>query len=153
MATMNLSTTSVWKVSFQYGLLAFLGYAIIFFICRLLGVADNTELRALNFLLLGFVSFLAIKSYKSATHNEMNYFEGLSIGFLTSVISFGVFGLFLWGYLALFDNQLLTEITNNSPEGMYPSHFHSGVMMISEGVGAGVIIGFILMMYFKRNRH
>lgn len=152
MATLNISRTSIWKTSINYGLLGFAAFAIIFFIFRVLGVAEHTELRFLNFILVGIVSFLAVRHYQLETHNQMNYLEGLAVSFLTTVISFSVFGLALWGYLGLFDPQLLSQIAANSPHGMYPSHFHSGVMMVSEGVGGGVIIALIVMQYFKRNR-
>jgi len=151
MATLHATRSTVWKPAITYGVLSFIGFVVIFLICKFLGLIEHTELRLLNFLLLFYTAFMAIKSYKTETHNAMNYFEGLAIGFLVPTIAFILFGGFMIAYLHI-DEPFLEYLIANSPVGLYPTPLHSGIMMASEGIGAGIIIALILMQYFKQNR-
>jgi hypothetical protein len=153
METLHLkSHNSVWKTSLTTGALASVGFIIIFIICKLLGLEQYTEIRIVNFILLFFLTGRAIRNYQQETHNGMNYFEGLTLGFLISSISFIIFGGFMMGYL-YFDQEFMNYLKVNSPTGFYPTPLNSAFMMASEGIAAGSVIGLILMQYYKQNRY
>nr|MBA3898956.1 DUF4199 domain-containing protein [Bacteroidota bacterium] len=91
----------------KYGLLAMFGYVIIFAIMRLLNLHLIVELRAVNYIIYFIVAFIAIKSFKEQSNNEMSYLEGYLTGLFVAKVSFVLFALLMYIYLKFLDREFL----------------------------------------------
>ncbi|MBC7383771.1 MAG: DUF4199 domain-containing protein [Bacteroidia bacterium] len=147
---MNTQKISIRKLAFISGTFIFMGMVVYFLLMKLVGLDTTPELRLLNLVLLLIGVWCTIKyfNYKSGRH--IQYFEGLSLGFTTVMISTVMFAVFIGIYLYFIDPVLLDEIKLQSPVmGKYLTPASAMISMIVEGIVSGLIIAFVMMQYFK----
>ncbi len=152
METMQTQRTSTQGLSLKAGLMIAGSLIIYFLLMKLLGLIHHAELRAFNFFIAGIGLFLTIRSYKTATHERVNYLEGFSLGFYTAVVSAVAFSVFVYVYLLL-DPGLFLQLKEDAPVmGKYFTPLSAAVTVMAEGTISGLILSFALMQYFKNDR-
>ena len=140
------------RVGIRYGLWVGVAYIVFFLLMKVLGLHERTEVAYINgvFLIAGIV--LALREYKRATHNRVDYLPGLGVGFLTSLISSIILGLFFVGYSS-FDKEFASHVTTSNLYGIGNSVLMILLVIVLQGTVAGTFIGFIAMQFFKRSDH
>lgn len=140
------------RLGIRYGLWVGTAYIVFFLLMKVLGLHQRTEVAYVNglFLVVGIV--LALREFKRATHNHINYLPGLGVGFLTSLVSSVVLALFFVAY-STFDKQFASHVMTANLYGMQLSVLMIFLVIILQGTVAGTFIGFIAMQFFKRPDH
>ena len=132
------------------GLLIALGFIVYFFLMKYFGLIQYAELRAFNFVILLAGLFFTYRDYRLKTEPNIEYFSGLILGFLTSVISVVSFAIFVYIYFSSIDPVLLAEIKKNSPFiGTNLNPVTATISIIAEGISSGLIMSFSFMQYYK----
>ena len=136
------------KIIINNALLIFAGIVVFFFLMKILGLENVSELRFLNF---GFVIWGINRAIKTNIHKnqESLYFNNFSVGIATSVVAvaFTIIGLII--YVDFIDPNLLTILENSSFWGQNLSLGLVVFALAIEGIASSVICSFILMQYYK----
>ncbi len=140
------------RVGIRYGLWIGVAYIAFFLLMKVLGLHERTEVSYINgvFLITGIV--LALRYYRQATHNRVDYLPGLGVGFLASLVSSIILALFFIGY-STFDKEFASHVMTANLYGMQLSVLMIFLVIILQGTVAGTFIGFIAMQLFKRPDH
>jgi hypothetical protein len=135
----------------RYGIMAVVGYAIIFAIMRIFNLHLIVELRALNYVLYFIVAFFAIKSFKEESEGQMSYLEGYLTGLFVAKASFATFALLMYVYLKFIDRVFLFHLIEYAPMGIELTPLSAALLLFFEGQAIGIVTPLILMQYFKKN--
>lgn len=142
---------SIEGIGIKYGILSALAYVAFFFLMQLLGLAHFYWLRALNYIFLFAGVFLAIREYKNKHAATFSYMNGIGVGIMTSVVSTGIFAVFIALYLGVIDQEFMMEIKRDEMFGQYLNPYIAGALIFLEGSMSGAVTAYILMQYFKRS--
>ena len=129
-------------------LLIFLGITGFFFLMKLSGLANITELRLLNFIFV-FIGINKAITTNIEKNNETSYISNLSIGIATSVIAVLLSIISLIIYVDFLNPEFLTVIENTAFWGPSLSLSMVVIALAIEGIASSVICGFIVMQYYK----
>jgi len=132
----------------SYGLRIAAGLILYFVAMKAIGLSHVVELRLLNlFILIGGVYF-ALKRFKSAHEDHLNYFKGLVTGVASAAVGSLIFAVFLFIYLQA-DNSLMQHIIETEPMGRYLNPYMVSFVVALEGVFSGLLVTFILINYVE----
>lgn len=134
------------RIPESYGLRIAAGLIGFFLIMKLVGLSHIVELRLLNLPILAGGVYMALKRFKKAHHDRLNYFRGLITGVTTAAVGSLVFAFFLFLYMKL-DTSMMQFIIENEPMGRYMNPYISAFVVALEGVFSGLLVTFILMNY------
>lgn len=134
------------RIPENYGLKVAGGLIVYFILMRVLGLHHHVELRLLNLLILAFGIYLALKKFKEAHGQHINYFRALVTGVATGAIASLVFGLFLFIYMKV-DTEMMQSIIENEPMGHYLNAYISAFIVALEGVFSSLLVTFVLINY------
>ena len=134
------------RIPENYGLKTAVGLILYFVLMQLLGLSHHVELRLLNLLVLMAGIYFALKKFKNAHEDHMNYFRGLITGVATGAIASVIFAIFLFIYMKI-DSTLLASIQENEPMGHYLNEYMSAFIVALEGVFSGMLVTFVLINY------
>ena len=136
------------RVSLQYSFLVTILYVIVFVVAQIFNFATFTELRFINYILVFFVCYDAIKKVYNKNDHYVDYFNGLVIGILT--FTFGQLWYSILFYIYLnFDHRFLNYLLTEMPQNIVTPKFSIAVLLFLEGFGLSPIISLGLMQYFK----
>lgn len=145
---MNESPATIEKVVIKYGSIIAILLIAFFLLMKLSGLAHIYELRVLNFFILAFGVWHAIRHMKN--HNEgFSYFKGIGTGFFTSAFSLLLFSIFVFIYTNIIDPAFMVHLQANAPYGEYLNPYIASFVIFFEGTISGVIVSFAMMQYFK----
>lgn len=135
------------KTCLRYGLLTAGALVIFFLLMRMIGFAENVELRFLNLaILMGGIVF-AYRSLRKNSQGRLGYLQGLSCSTFTTVIAVSSFALFMFGYLMFLDPGFMLVL--KAEHGRYLNPYTSALALLIEGAFSGIIVSFSLMQYLK----
>ncbi len=137
------------KTAVKYGLIIAAGLIGYFLLMKLVGLHQIAELRMLNLLILIVGVWLAIRSYKRKTDDEMDYLQGFGIGMLTSAVGTILFSIFIFIYLNFLDPAFMETLQQKEAFGQYLNPYMAAVAIFFEGMGSALILSFIIMQYMK----
>jgi hypothetical protein len=123
-------------------------YVVVFAIARVLGYAELTELRFINYIIAFFISYDAIKKVYIRNYNRIEYFTGLLIGIVTATLGQFWYSVLFYLYLKI-DQPFASALLKQIPQNIIAPEFSTAVLLFSEGFGLSAIIGLALMQYFK----
>ncbi len=146
---MSNENISLEKVAIKYGLMVFGSLVLYFLVMKWLGLFEIHELRGLNFFILIVGIWKALTYYKKEANLE--YFEGIGLGALTSVIAVIPFALFIFFYLQA-DTQFMANIKATEAFGQYLNPYILAFLIAFEGGISGVMVSFGMMQYLKKGR-
>lgn len=142
-------SNSIERVAIRYGLITFLGLVVYFMLMKWAGLFEIHELRGLNFfILLGGIGY-AIKHYKTI-NEDFVYFQGLSLGILTTLATVIPFGVFVFFYLVI-DVNFMQNIITNEPFGQYLNPYILSFLVVFEGIISGGFMSFAIMQYMQKS--
>ncbi|WP_435263715.1 hypothetical protein [Tenacibaculum sp. nBUS_03] len=136
------------KIIINSALLIFGGIVGFFFLMKILGLNNVSELRLLNFVFVLWGINKAIKT-NIKLNKESLYFSNFSIGIGTSVLAVGLTILGLIVYVGFIDPELITVLGNSSFWGKNLNLSLIIFALAIEGIASSVICSFILMQYYK----
>ncbi|WP_420578437.1 hypothetical protein [Ekhidna sp.] len=142
---------SIEKHIIKYGLITSLGLIAFFFLMKVLGLAQVTELRMLNAIIMFAGVYLAIRKFKKKKFTfEFNYFSGIAAGFFTAMVTAVSFALFVGGYVHL-NPDFLAAIVADNPRKEFLNPLTSAMFIFIEAIGSGFIFSLISMQYLKND--
>lgn len=145
---MKTTKRSIEFIGTATGLIISLLLVSYFSLMKVLGLATVSELRYFNFfILLGGILY-AYEQFRTPGNN-IEYFSGMGLGFITTAASVIPFAAFIYAYFTYVDPGLLAAIKSNSLMGEYLTPFTVTGAIVIEGLASGVIISFVLMQYYK----
>jgi hypothetical protein len=133
-------------IPLNYGIKTAGGLIGYFLLMRVVGLADNVELRLLNLLIETAGVYFALKYFKETHGSHLNYFRALITGVATSGIASGLFAVFLFIYM-MADQSMLQFIIDNEPMGRYLNAYMVAFIVALEGGFAGLLVTFVLINY------
>jgi hypothetical protein len=144
---------SIRGIGFKYGILSAIAFIAYFLIMRAINLAQQTELRHLNYVFLAGGIFLALNEIRHKIHtHRINYLPGIGVGLWASVVSSVIFGIFMVVYTGAIEPGFLERIKPSIPASIHLNAGMVGFVAFGETMVWGVIISFVLMQLFKRNR-
>ena len=142
---------SLEKHILKYGLLTSVSLIAFFFIMKLLGLAEVTELRTLNALIMFGGIFLAIRNFKMKKFSyEFNYLSGIATGFFTGMVTAVSFALFVAVYL-YFDPSFMAAVVADNPQTDFLNPVTSAMVIFIEALASGFLFSYISMQYLKND--
>jgi hypothetical protein len=141
--------TALNRLCLRTGLLVCVSLILYFILMQLVGLQRVLVLRGFNMVLLGAGIVWALNRYTRMIRRKLDYFTGLRIGALMSVVATIPFSLFVGIYLTL-DTAFMNYLVENMPLGTYLSEWGAAAAVAMEGLSSGFIITFVVMPYFKK---
>ena len=124
-----------------------------FFLMSAFKLQEVLALRAFNFfIMLGGVVWALHLYSRSTDDNKIDYFTGLKIGVRVIFTSVVPFAIFMALYL-VYDGHLMYVIKENTGIGDYLNPLTIAGAICIEGIGSGMIISFMAMQYYKREKN
>ena len=123
-------------------------FAVIFLVCRVLGLYEIIELRFINYVLFFPIGFLALKRAFAQNGGHLDYFSGMMIGFLILVLGQLWYAMLFFLYL-MADQSFLEFLVSQMPQPLYYPRLSIFFVMVGEGFATGAISALALMQYFK----
>lgn len=136
------------KIIINNALLIFGGIVGFFFLMKIFGLDNISELRLLNFVFVLWGINRAIKTNINV-NKETFYLNNLSVGIGTSILAVGLTVLGLIIYVDYIDNSFLSVLEDSFFWGSNLTLPLVVFALLIEGVASSVICSFILMQYYK----
>ncbi|HXC05947.1 MAG TPA: hypothetical protein VNZ86_14390 [Bacteroidia bacterium] len=129
--------------------LSTLAFLILYFlVMSLFGLHKDVWFRALNIVILGWGIWVGLSHYRAMVRSRFDYFAGLRIGALITLIAVTPFAILTGIYLSL-DSSFMNYLTHNLSIGAYLSPAVAAGAVLIEGLVSGLIFTFVVMPYFK----
>lgn len=137
------------KHSFKFGILILAGLVAYFLLMKVAGLEGNVYLRIFNFVIMAAGIGLAQYTFFKKETNKFNYFTGIGIGFISSVIAVLGFVIFMSIYIYLIDPQFIEILRSSEIWTQDVTPTTAAFAVAIEGIVSGAVISFIGMQYFK----
>ncbi|MFI5150943.1 MAG: hypothetical protein ACHQRM_14500 [Bacteroidia bacterium] len=126
-----------------------LAFLILYFLLMdVFGFGRIIWLRAFNMVILGWGILVGLRQYKGLVKSNIEYFTGLRIGALISLIAVIPFAVMTGIYLSI-DTGFMNYLVSSMSIGMYLNPATAAAAIMAEGIVSGLIFTFIVMPYFK----
>lgn len=142
---------SVEKIVLSNAVKIFVGIVLFFFVMKLFGLDEITELRMLNFAFVFWGVNAAIKQ-NLETQEESMYIHNLFIGFFTSFVSVIMICFSLSVYLFYIEPSFIQVLENSTLWGSSLTPPLMAFAIFIEGVASSMICTFIVMQYWKNKK-
>jgi hypothetical protein len=143
---------SLQKHIVKFGLLTTMGLIAFFLLMRILGLAEITELRSLNALIMFSGIFLMIRGFRDGDFDaEFGYLTGISSGFFTGLIVALSFSVFVGLYVSI-DPVFLAAIVADNPQKEYLNPFSAAMVIFIEAIASGFLFSYASMQYLKEDK-
>jgi len=106
---------SLEKVGIKAGIITCFAYISYFIFMKYANLIEFTELRSLNFVIMLAGLYFTFRYYRLKSKIQIDYFKGILLGIVTSIVSVILFAIFIFIYFKLVDTQLLQQLKNNTP--------------------------------------
>jgi hypothetical protein len=137
----------------KYGLLTTGGLIAFFLLMKIAGLAEITELRALNALIMFSGIYLSIRDFKRDEFRmEFKYQTGMLAGFFTGIVVAVSFAIFVGIYLAI-DPAFLEAVVSNNTQRTFINPGTASVIIFIEAMASGMLFSFMSMQYLKPSYH
>jgi len=138
------------KKGYVYGLGMAAALIAYFLLMKVLGLEANFYLRIFNFVILIGGVFLLFNSQIKNGKKSVTYFEGLGLGFRSTVTSVVVFIAFLAAYIYFLDPEFMAILQSSQIWGNNLDLLEVAVAILIEGIASSFVISFGMMQYFKK---
>ena len=139
------------KIIINNALKIYLGIVVYFFLMKIFGLENITELRLLNFLIVVWGINSAIKQNLYRNNNNI-YLVNLSIGFSTAFFAVLAVIFSLIFYITFIDYNLLIIMENSSIWGRNLTLRKIVFAILIEGWASSAICTFVIMQYWKKHK-
>ena len=136
----------------RYGLLTTISLIGYFLVMRLLGLAEITELRSLNALIMFSGVFLTIKKFRNGDFDTaFGYLSGIAAGFFTGIVIAISFSLFIGVYI-YFDPVFLAAIVADNPQKDFLNPLTAAMVIFIEAIASGFLFSYAAMQWLKEDK-
>ncbi|MDE0470855.1 MAG: DUF4199 domain-containing protein [Ekhidna sp.] len=143
---------SIEKHVLRYGLLTTIALICYFLLMRLLGLAEITELRSLNALIMFSGVFLTIKKFRNGDFDTaFGYLSGIAVGFFTGIVIAISFSLFIGIYI-YFDPVFLAAIVADNPQKDFLNPLTAAMVIFIEAIASGFLFSYAAMQWLKEDK-
>lgn len=135
----------------RFGVYSYVGIALLFLLCKLLGWENIPFLRPLNFVIIFYFTNRLARLYhmQLKENGYLRVFAALALSnFVTVALSVSSFAL----YATLLDPGFITHFVGGF---LWTDHItlkEACLALTLEGLASGVMLSFILMQYWKVER-
>jgi hypothetical protein len=152
---MKNSLRSLWQKSERipeiYGTIIALGLIVYFLLMYAVGLIHVIELRLFNLFIMLAGVYYALKQYRRTHEGHMNYFRALVTGTVAAAIGTSTFALFLFVFLKL-EGNLMVSIQHNEKLGAYLNPYIASYVVMLEGLFSGFGLSYLLVNYIKTDQ-
>lgn len=141
---MKLATNT----SLRYGLFIYLGMVAYFFIMKLFGLQEITELRVFNFFIV-LIGLYKLLQYNIQNKGETNYGKNFLSAIKASFFSVLLFSISMVVYLEFINPRFMSVLEHSKIWGSNLSVIQLSMAILVEGTASTFMIAFLLMQYFK----
>jgi hypothetical protein len=131
---------------FIYGLAACIQYIVVMVVMQIFGLLEIIELRMINYVLLCLTTIYQVKKRISETGRYIPFLKVFILTLLTGAMSFALFSIYIYVY-SFFDTPFYEMLLKHTPGEIRSI---PALIILFEGIGVSVIIGFINLQYFLR---
>lgn len=143
---------SLQKHIFKSGLLTTAGLIVYFLLMRTLGLAEITELRVLNALIMFTGIFLTIKGFRNDNFDaDFGYLSGIAVGFFTGIVIAISFSFFVGIYVAV-DPMFLAAIVAENPQKEFLNPMTASMVIFIEAIASGFLFSYGSMQWLKDDK-
>ena len=135
----------------KYGLIGCTVYSGFFLLMRMVGLAHFTELRFFNYAVMCLVSFYALKQATVLNSRQPTFFMDMAIIFVTCVLSFVFFGMFIFIY-SVFDPFIMETFTKINPGSLAFGRYSAPFFIVAEGFGLSSVVALGMTFFFRSLR-
>lgn len=140
---------SLKKTGIKIGVLLSGSLIIIFFIMKYFGLLQNILFISFYFFVLFFWIFYGINNYRKQVKETIDFFSGVTLGSLITIIGVMLFVMFFYFYCTVVNPEFLRTLNGKIEElGISPDTSILPVAIMCIGLFAGIIFS-LLLMYFK----
>ncbi|WP_462248934.1 hypothetical protein [Ekhidna sp.] len=143
---------SLEKHILKFGLLTTVSLIVYFLLMRILGLAEITELRALNALIMFSGIFLTIKGFRNGNFGSgFGYLSGIAVGFFTGIVIAISFSVFVGLYITL-DPVFLAAIVAENAQKEFLNPMTASMVILIEAVSSGFLFSYAAMQWLKDDK-
>ena len=149
---MERTDNSSENIGVRSGLLTLAGLVLYFFIMRMINISHSPVAWGLNFVILFAGIFFSFRFLRAHSKPNVNYFPGLILGGITTVLSVIPYAFFVYFYFAMIEPAMIPVLDNNiffMGGGGPVTPGKAAAATFVEGICSGGIISFTLMQYYK----
>ncbi len=140
---------SLEKHVIKNGLITTSGLIAFFLMMRIAGLAEVTELRSLNALIMFAGVFLTIRKFKnSEMDTSFGYLSGIASGFFTGIVIAISFSVFVGLYMSI-DPVFLAAIVTDDAQKEFLNPWTASMVIFIEAMASGMLFSYISMQYLK----
>lgn len=126
-------------------------FTVVFALAKLFNLEGVLGLRFINYLLLFFIVYAALKKSYDTHGHKMEYFRGFSMAFLISALGQLWYSILFFIYLHI-DNGFKSFLLDQFPGKVIYPELSIAFIVLIEGASIGLIVALATMQYFKRKR-
>lgn len=139
------------NLTLRFGIYMFVSIVALFFLMKLFGVEQVTELRLLNIVIAAwFSNKLALANL--IQDSDINYVSNLGSIFFANLIAVGLSCVALIIYIKVIDTSFLNTLENGFFLGKNLSIGHILTALFMEGSATSIIVSFCVMQYWKNEK-
>ncbi len=122
-------------------------------IIKLLGLIENVSLHFVTGIILVIGVVMAIKSHKQKKDGNLNYLEGIGVGFVVGLVAAILFTIFQLLADSVFNLAMSYPYMADDAYGEGGSIGLMAILWILFGSVIGTFVGYLAMQFFKRPDH
>ena len=134
-------------LSLRYAMMIYAGLVAYFFIMKILGLEEITELRLFNFFIVLAGLYRLIR--ESKMNGESGYLQNLFLGFRTSAIAILFTGISLNIYVSVIDPSFMTVLSHSLAWGNNLTVQQATLGILIEGIASSFLMAYMIMQYMK----
>lgn len=132
------------------GLIVSVLLIIYFLIMRFLNLTGSAIAWSFNLVILFAGIYFTYRFYRIKTKPNIDYLPGMLMGSITTIVSTGIFTIFVYLFFSSVDaTQLLLLKDNILFLGEGVTALRVAGATVVEGISSGIVITFMMMQYYK----
>jgi hypothetical protein len=135
------------SITIRYSLGIYAGLILYFFIMKLLGLEQVTELRLFNFFIVLGGIYMLLK--RNMEYNSTSYFQNLFLGFRTAALAIVMVSISLFVYLKAINPSFMAVLENSMVWGNHLTVFKVTLVIAIEGIASSFLLTYMVMQYMK----
>ncbi|MBL0103681.1 MAG: hypothetical protein IPP51_07960 [Bacteroidetes bacterium] len=146
----KINKVSLGQIGIKGGALIYVALLLYFLFIENFDLIGSPIAWSFNFIILFAGLYFVYRYYRSQTSLNVEYFQGLLLGSLTSVISSVAYASFVFiDFTFIAPDELALLEKNWLFMGSPMTAFTASGATLIEGLSSGLMISFILMQYYK----
>lgn len=138
------------RIGLKYSLIAVLLMVGWFIAMQLVGLSNNTGLRAVNLIFIGGAIMMAARELKNEDPEGFRYFPAFGMGLRIGAFTGFVFAAIMLIYMTVFDPKFFAMMEGKLDSGPLVTFLFSALAIFMETFASAMIFSLISVQWFKR---